>query len=229
VTKRPDHKRCDIIAMVESKEKPDGLNVVEKSLYAILSGKSLKGVSPDVVRAHEIFSREFKREIIEALLLVGAEPFEAEEILRIPTGVTEAYRALFFDPDVFEDDLDIIDYAKSIPHDTFGGELKQYAVDLGKECLKIRLARGSYSIDAGLVFDGVRSTAYMMTQLARINRADSSLANAALRWAQISLRAVPDEEQTDKSSIEKLQLALETRDDTTNAEKSGIPISEILH
>lgn len=229
MTNRPDHRRCAVAEAVEAKEKPTNLAGAERDLYAILSGKKADAVSDSVRRAYGIFSREFKRETLESLLLVGAGSSEVEQVLRVPEDVTEIYRKLFFDTTVFEDELDIIDYAKSIPAETFGGELKQFAVDLGKECLKIRLSRGSYSVDVMTVVDGVRSTAYMMTQLAKINQADSSLANAALRWAQVSLRAVPDEEKSEQAGIEKLKLALETTDETTNEEKSGIPKEKILH
>lgn len=229
MTKRPDHIRCAVLEAIERKVKPATLAGAERDLYAILSGKVTAKTSASVIRAHEIFSREFKRETLEALLLAGAGASEVEDVLRVPEDVTEVYRKLFFDTSVFEDELDIIDYAKSIPPDTFGGELKQFGVDLGKECLKVRLACGKYTVEPGIVLAGVRSTAYMMTQLAKINRADSSMANAALRWAQVSLRAVPEEEKAEQAGIEKLQLALETRDETTDAEKSGIPKDEILH
>lgn len=229
MTKRPDHRRCAVVEAVESKKKPTDLAGAERDFYALLSGKDTSKVSDSVRRAHEIFSREFKRETLEALLLVGAGAAEVDHVLRVPEDVTEVYRKLFFDTTVFEDELDIIDYAKSISAKTFGGELKQFAVDLGKECLKIRLSRGTYAVDTGTVIDGVRSTAYMMTQLVKINQADSSLANAALKWAQVSLRAVPDEEKSEQAGVEKLQLALETRDETTDEERSGIPKEKILH
>lgn len=227
MTKRPDHRRCAVVEAVEAKKKPGDMAGAERDLYALLSKKGV--VSDAVRRAHDIFTRTFKRETLESLLLAGASASEIEQALRVPEDVTEVYRRLFFDTTVFEDELDVIDYAKSISVDTFGGELKQFAVDLGKECLLIRLSRGNYAVGKTTVIDGVRSTAYMLTQLAKINGADSSLANAALRWAQVSLRAIPDEENAEQAGVEKLHMALETRDETTNEEKSGIPQEKILH
>lgn len=197
-----------------------------QELYDHLTGKD---VSFDVRRSYDIFLHEYKRETLESLLLVSASASEIEHVLRVPPGVTEAYKKLFFDTTVFEDELDVLDYAKNISVDTFGGELKQFAVDLGKECLKVRLSRGGYTVDPGTVLDGVRSTAYMLTQIAKINRADSSFANAALRWAQVSLRAVPENEETVEAGVEKLRMALETKDETTDEERSGISRESILH
>jgi len=59
---------------------------------------------------------------------------------------------------------------------------------------------------------------------------DSALANAALRWAQVALKAVENDDGIDESSaFERLKMTLQTREDATNEEQSGIPASEILH
>lgn len=222
---QPDHIYRAISAAVDKKARPKTKGV-QQDLYELLAtGKG----SATLQRCHDIYSHEFKRETLEALFLVGTTPEEIHAILKVPTAVSELYLQLFFDPTVFEDELDVIDYAKTTPATTFGGELKQFAVDLGKECLKTRLARGKYVVDPEVILDSVRSTAFMMTQVARINRADSSMSNAALRWAQVGLRAIPDDSGKDDSGVEKLQMALETFDDTTNEEKSGITRDKILH
>jgi len=222
---QPNHIYLTICGAVEKKTRPTSAGV-RRDLYDLLTTK--KGVAA-LQRSHDIHTHEFKRETLEALLLVSATPEEVFDILRVPVDVTKLYLQLFFDPTVFEDELDIIDYAKNISDKTFGGELKQFAVDLGKECLKTRLARGTYVVDAEIVLDSVRSTAFMMTQVARINRTDSSMSNAALRWAQVGLRAVPGDTAQDESGLDKLRIALETHDSTTNEEKSGISKEQILH
>lgn len=221
----PEYRYRAVLASVKKKSRPKKTGV-EQHLYDLLTKKDAVF---EVTRAYDIYAREFKRETLEALLLVGADASEVEHVLRVPPGVTEAYRTLFFDTDVFEDELDIIDYAKNFDAVTFGGELKHFAVDCGKECLKVRISRGNYVVDSGTVLDGVRSMAYLMTQLAKINRSNSNMANVALRWAQVSLRAVPEEKDDDEAGVEKLRVALETRDGTINEEKSGISKDTILH
>ena len=223
--KKPDHRYRGVENAVDQKIRPTKKGV-DQELYDLLIGRD---VSFEVTRSYDIYTHEYKRETLEALLLVGAEAAEVEHVLRVPPGVTETYKTLFFDVSVFEDELDVIDYAKSIDIKTFGGEVKQFAVDLGRECLKVRLSGGRYTVDPGTVLDGVRATAFMMTQIARINRVDSSFANSALRWAQVSLRAVPDKDEPEESGVEKLKMALETRDETVNEEMSGIPKETILH
>lgn len=225
VKRKPEHRYRGVQNAVDQKMRPTKKGV-DQELYDLLIGKD---VSYEVTRSYDIFVHEYKRETIEALLLAGADASEVEHVLRVPPGVTETYKTLFFDVAVFEDELDVIDYAKSIDIKKFGGELKQFAVDLGKECLKIRLSGGSYTVDPGTVLDGVRATAFMMTQIARINRVDSSFANSALRWAQVSLRALPEKDESEESGIERLKMALETRDETIDEEKSGIPKETILH
>jgi len=147
----------------------------------------------------------------------------------VPTEVSDAYSYFFFDADAFEDELDIISYAHEYKGSDFGAELKTYGVDLGKECLKVRLGRGTYNVHSIYVQDNIRSTAYMMAQLVRINRGDSSLANAALRWAQVGLRASEKDESDTDTGVEQLRIALESKDETTNEEKSGIERGKILH
>lgn len=191
---------------------------------------SKKTVQPDVFSAHDIYSHPFKREVMESFLLVGASPTEIEDVLKVPESITEIYAYLFFDPEVFENELDRISYAYTYTKDAYGQEMKKFAVDLGKEALKIRMARGTYSIPAADVQDGIRSTAYLMGQMVRVNPMDSRIAQASLKWAQLGLRAAAEEDvERDMGGIDKVRFELQTKDETTDEEKSGIEQDEILH
>jgi hypothetical protein len=223
--KFPDHKFHEVKRAAESEKPPTG--ELENGLYSLLLGK--KGTPARVVSAYDIFTHEFKREVMESFLLCGATPSEINEILGVSSDITEAYIGLFFDTSVFENQLDNLDYAYEYKTSTFGSTLKRFAVDLGKECLKVRMSHGTYVVDTGIVQKSVRSTAYLMAQLAHVNPADSSIANAALRWAQVGLKAVADDVKEESGGVADLQFALETRNETTDEEKSGIPVDEILH
>lgn len=210
--------------MLETKQgRPSSTH--EKALLALLKGKR---ASTDVSRTHDIYSREFKREEMESCLLAGLSPAEIETILEIPASVTEAYTHLFFDMSVFEDKLDRIDYAYSYQGE-YGRELKTLAVDLGKESMMIRASRGSHSIDPKEAQDSVRSTAYMMAQVAKMNAVTSEESKAALRWAQLCLRAAGELPEEETGTSEKIRLAVEGLDVTTNEKKSGISPDKILH
>ena len=210
--------------MIETKQgRPSGTQ--EKAMHAFLQGKR---ADADVSRAHDINSHEFKREEIESCLLAGLTPAEITKILEVPPSVTEVYMHYFFDVTVFEDKLDRIDYAYSYKGD-HGRELKKFAVDLGKECLKLRVSRGAHSIDPKEAQDAVRSTAYMMAQVAKINAITSEQSKAALRWAQLCLRAAGDPQEEEVGTSEAINLAVSNQDVTTNEKKSGISPSKILH
>lgn len=184
----------------------------------------------DVTSAFDIYSHSFKREVMESFLLVGATIAEVEDILKVPESVTEIYAYIFFDPEVFENELDRISYAYTYAKDAWGQELKKFSVDLGKESLKIKMSRGTYSIPASNVLDGIRSTAYMMGQMVHVNPMDSQAAQASLKWAQLGLRAASGEDLAqDMGGLDKVHIALEEKDETTNAEKSGIEQDKIIH
>lgn len=223
--KSPDHRLRDVKHAIETGEKPAGN--VEEELFNLLCKKTAE---PDVVSAHDIYASAYKREVMESFLLVGATATEVEDILKVPENITETYAHLFFDPDVFENELDRIDYAYSYNADAYGRNLKMFAVDLGKEALKIKMSRGTYSVNSTDVQNGIRSTAYLMGQMVRVNPMDSRIARESLRWAQLGLRAAT-EEDVDRATggIDKVTFALDAKDETTNAEDSGIDHDEILH
>lgn len=224
--KTPNHRYLGVKAAIDAKEAcPAGK--LEQALYLLLQGNECDGL---VERAYDVYTHEFKREVLESFLLVGTTPAEVFSIIRVPEAVTETYSYLFFDTSVFTDDLDVINYAYAYRASKFGRELKRFAVDLGRECLKIRISRGAYNISANVTQQGIRSTAFLMSQLVRVNQVDSGLANAALRWAQVGLRATEEGENKEADAVlEQLKMALETHEETTNLEQSGIPPEDILH
>lgn len=207
-----------------SGKKPNGR--VEEELFALLTGKK----APEAVeRAYDIFQHDYKREVMEAFLLVDTTPQEIENILKVPTAVTEIYAHLFFDANVFDDELDRLNYAHTYDKTQFGSKLKEFAIDLGKESLMVRMSRGSYAVPAVNVQDSIRSTAFLMAQLAKINPAKSATAKEALRWAQLALKASSEEETDARGSIDKVIMELETSDETVNPKESNIAPDEILH
>lgn len=224
-----DHRYQLVLESVKSKTAPTD-DLLARALYQHLVDADMAKAPFEVLRAHDIYSHEFKREMMEACLLVGVTADEIEELLKVPEAVTRAYAHLYFDTSVFADDLDLVDYAYEYKGSKFGAELKRYAVDLGKECLKIRVSRGNYVAPPAIVQDGIRTTAYIMAQLVKVNQADSSMANAALRWAQVGLKAAENvTERIDVDGQDNFRMALETKEESVDAQTSGIAPEEILH
>jgi len=209
---------------VASGTTPDGH--VEAQLFDLLSGKE----APEVVkRAHDIYTQEYKREVMESFLLVESTSAEVNAVLKVPEDVTDAYAYLFFDPVVFEDELDRLNYAHTYERTEFGTKLKKFATDMGKESLMVRMSRGSYAVPASCVQDSIRSTAFLMAQLAKVNPARSATAKEALRWAQLALKAATEDDTQDQGNVDRVVMELETTDETTDATSSGIAEEDILH
>lgn len=209
---------------VETGERPS--EKLELELYNLLQGNQ---ASVEVTKAYDIRAHTYKREVMESFLLVNASAEEVREILKIAPVITETYRHLFFDTDTFEDELDRIEYAHSYTGTDYGAELKKFAINLGKESLKIRLSRGGYTVSSAIVQGGIRATAYMIAQRANTCSLTSDEAKEALRWAQVALKASVEDEEREAAGIEEIGIALEVKDETTNAEKSGIDPTDIVH
>jgi len=221
---KPSHRLDAVRAAVDAQERP--AEKLETELYNLLQGNQ---ASVAVTRAHNIHAHTYKREVMESFLLVSVPAEEIENILGIPAEVTAAYQHLFFDPDVFEDELDRIEYAYSYTRNDYGAELKKFAVNLGRESLKIRLSRSSYTVSSATVQGEIRATAYMIAQRAKTCSPTSDEAKEALRWAQVALKASSEEEERDAAGVEEISMVLEARDETTNADKSGVDPKDIVH
>lgn len=203
---------------------------LEQELYKFLTTGN---ACAEVIRALDINRHSYKREVLEAFLLVDISPEEIYAILKVPLKVSHAYRHLFFDTSVFEDELDRIDYAHTYDKDPFGKALKEFGVDVGPESLKIRMARGTYYIKNADVHSGIRATAYLMGQMAKVNPLDSQVAKESLRWAQLGLKAATTDEESEQEQeargINQILVALQSKDETLSPETSGIEPEEILH
>lgn len=220
----PNHRFLFVEAAVSNGAEPRDTR--EAELRNLLRGET---VDAGVTRAYDIYTHTYKREILESFLLVGTDAREIDQILRITPAITEVYTHLFFDTTVFEDELDRIEYAHGYARNEFGSEMKKFAIELGRESLKVRVSRGTYVLPPTAVQNEIRSTAFILAQRAKINPIDSEVSKEAFRWAQLALKASIGIDTNDVHDIERLQIALDTRDETTNEERSGIEPATILH
>lgn len=221
----PDHRYQTVQKALKSNKAPKG--GVEAALFSLIQGKKS---SDEVVYAYDIYSSLFKREVIESFLLVEASPEEVFSILGVPENVTETYGHLFFDASVFKNELDRISYAYTYDRDVFGASMKKFAIDMGKESLKIKMGRGSYTVDPVHVQDGIRSTAYLMGQMIKANPMDSRMARESLNWAKLGLKAATSvEKEENVGDIDKVKIALEKRDETVGEKETGLKPDDIMH
>lgn len=188
--------------------------VEEQALVALLRGQECGADA--VRRALEIYTNEYQRETIESLLLAGCSADEVHLALKVPVEVTEVYRKLFFDNSVFEDDLDRMAYATEYKVSKHGNKLKRIAVEAGKDAILVRLSRGAYVVPVDRAHTSLRNLAFEIAQLARLNPADSALAQQAYKWAQMCLHAAENApDSADKSLIEDIQISIKTADRVT--------------
>jgi len=208
-----------------AREKSEGL--VDQSAIVEAARIRVKEIEAEALREAEKTRREADNYVIESLSRLE---MQLERSLNQARNGILALKNIALTPEVFEDELDKLDYSHTYDEDVYGKSLKQFAVDLGKESLKIKMSRGTYNINSAEVQDGIRSTAYLMGQMVRVNHMDSQIAREALRWAQLGLRAATEgDTKQDKADIDKMLFELEARDETVNADNSGIEQDEIIH
>jgi hypothetical protein len=80
--------------------------------------------------AFEINKNEYKKEILESLILGGASTTEIEITFGIDSRTIECYKEIFFDLTKVRSRLDILEYIEKYPT-PFGKELKHRAFSLG--------------------------------------------------------------------------------------------------
>jgi hypothetical protein len=206
---------------------------LEEGLAALLSDKPAPA---DVIYARDIYEDPYKSEVLEAFLLAEATPEQIADVVRVPAPVTVAYKHLFFDRNVFKDELDVESYVQGYPDDTkehkWGKELKSCALVLGLEYLTFRFSHKEAEIDLAGSLKNIVSGSYMLAKAARINPLDSNSSREARQWAATAMKAVeiyarvrPVMEDT----TDEFAVALESIERATNEAKSGIKRDEIVH
>jgi hypothetical protein len=207
----------------ENKSAP---NEVAQAFMDLAQNKTTLNVT--ATRAFAIYMNVYKKEILESCLLAECTGKEIEDTLGIPANVVELYKEYFFDTAQFEDRLDRIEYAHNYPCSEHGKKLKKIAVDMGKECILLKHAKGNFEISAEKALQSIRGMAYMLSQMARINPVDSNISKEAFRWAQLCLRSTDDKGPTKAEGVEQLKIELITKTTTTNGSESGIDPEDIL-
>jgi len=220
----PNH-RFDAVQTAVEKGSATPTEPLEKELFLTLKGK---GQDETVQKALDIYQDNYKREVIESFLLVDVSRGDIEKVLGVLPSVVDAFEHLFFDTVVFENRLDKFSYARSYDRNDYGHAMKNAAMDYGGESLKISMSAASSYVSPTAVQNEVRAVAYFMAQRAKTNSVDSNVARAALDWAKLALRAAEGAKEESTAGVEQISIALEIKNETTNAENSGIEPDDIL-
>jgi len=138
--------------------------------------------------AFRSYEDPLKREIIEALLLSGAEFSDVKEHLGIPEKSMEVYRELFFDTSLMLNRLDWLSYIEGYDNPA-GKELKIRALNLGPEFIYFKYANVVPKTESQrtLVKKMFMASAYRAME-ANYNSMNSNISRASLQWSQTMLK-----------------------------------------
>lgn len=215
-------------AVVEATEPPE--HVYERGLWNALRSEPVK--DPNVSWALEIFSTPFEREIFQAWLLARATEDDIEKWLRVPPEVTRVYTHLFFNVDIFRDELDLLSWVQEFEEErrgsAYGVKLLRDAVQSGMEKLCWIFGRNDYVVDPDRVKQRAMTDLYLRSLAGRGHGVTSREAAAALAHSNAALKAAQLVEQTSAPDAQAFLLKLRYREMTEPVTKTA-ETNEILH
>ena len=215
-------------AVVEATEPPE--HAYERGLWNALHSEPVE--DPSISWALEIFSVPFEREIFQAWLLSRASETDIERWLRIPPEVTRVYAHLYFNVEIFRDELDLLSWVQEFEAEkrgsAYGIQLLRDAVQSGMEKLCWVFGRNDYVVDPDRVKHRAMTDLYLRSLAGRGHSATSKEAAAALAHSNAALKAAQLVGQTTAPDAQAFLLKLMYRDETEPVTKAA-QNNEILH
>jgi hypothetical protein len=215
-------------AVVKATEPPE--HVYERGLWNTLHSQPVG--DPNIEWALEIFTVPFEREIFQAWLLARATEADIERWLRIPPEVTQVYAHLFFNVDIFRDELDLLSWVQEFEKDqrgsAYGTQLLRDAVQSGLEKLCWVFGRNDYVVDPDRVKQHAMTDLYLRSLAGRGHSATSKEAQAALAHSNAALKAAQIVGQTSAPDAQAFLLKLRYREMTTPVTETDAE-EKILH
>lgn len=212
----PRHRYDEVVEGIESGRPYDGEDSYQDALTRLFMNSP--DVPYEVKYAADIFSRDFKREGVEALLLAKADAKDIYDTVRVPVDVIMIYQHLFFDVDVFRDRFDRIAYAENYPERVLNGDaarLKKNAVYKGQAYLQILLSGGEYTVSPTQVAREAINQAYMIGMQGKEQPLGSKASEGSRRWISTALQSIgtlPDLREIDSANADnEIQTKLEVR------------------
>jgi hypothetical protein len=205
--------------------------VCERALWDVLHTATVSDAR--VTWALEIFAEPFEREIFQAWLLARASDQDIEKWLRVPPDVTQVYRYLFFDVDVFRDELDLLAWVREFETEkkgtAYGAQLLRDAVQGGVEKLCWIFGHNTFVIDAEIVKQRTMTDMYIRSLAGRGHGAASKEAQAALAHGNAALKAAQIVGHATPSDVQAFLLKLRYRELTEPVTAMVEKKEEILH
>jgi hypothetical protein len=176
-----------------------------------------------VARALEIYLSEPERETLTAWFIARASDAELAQHLRLSEEVTKPYRHLFFDVNVFRDELDVIRWVREYEKTgtDYGAKLVQNAQMFGVDYLAWLHSRGALTLDPDTVQRNIMADSYFRGRQSRNFPLGSKEATMALQFMGTAYKAAQTIGQTKGPDMKGLLIKLRYRDETQ-------PVTEVL-
>jgi hypothetical protein len=208
----PDHLYKKLAAEVKRTGVAPTDDPIRNAVGVIL----LRGLTaPDEVKyAFSIFKHTYKREVIEAFLITGADAVHINSVLSIPIDVIGIYTSIFFDLGCFRDRLDLEAYVREYPKghdDGYGHDLKVSALEKGRHWISSKFGRDLYQVPSAAALKETINQAYILSKEAGGVSLNSAEAKEARQWAGTlvsGIRALPEIEDAEAGARDALKFEL---------------------
>lgn len=186
-----------------------------------------------VTWAHDIYESMMQREIMQAWLISGATDKDVNNWLRVPEEVTQAYRHLFFDVDIFRDELDILawisEYEQEGHGTALGVQLLQTAYAEGVDKMAHLYGRGKAEVDPVKVQTVAMTEMYHRGRAHRGASLSSREASAAHNFMTSAVKIAQVLGNKTAPDLSGLRLKLRFNDQTEPVNDAAERGEEFLH
>lgn len=210
---KPDHIYDAIVSAVAADNVAPTTSTCANGVGEILLGNT-DAVPYEITYAFDTYLNPYKREVVEAFIIAGADAKHIHEVLRIPVEVMEVYLEVFFDVNVFRDRLDLESYVREYPRDHdegYGADLKLSALDKGLHWISVKFGRHEYDVPAAAALKETIGQAYYYAKEGHNAKLTSLEAREARQWASSltgNLKAKPDIIDTTANAQDALKFDL---------------------
>jgi hypothetical protein len=211
---KPDHLFDALVEEVHRTGTAPTDDPIRNAVGEMLLGNT--SAPEEVVYAFSIYHHPYKREVLEAFLITGADAEHVNAVLAIPIPVVEIYTSVFFDLESFRDRLDLEVYVREYPSDHddgFGHELKTDALENGRHWISAKFGREHYQVPSAAALKETINQAYIHSKRAINASLDSVESKEARQWSGTlmgSIRILPDIEDAEAGARDALKIELIT-------------------
>ncbi len=205
------------------------LNSIEADCWRAMRGAA---ASDAVIRALEIYLTPEENEVMRAWVFSRATDDDIEKWMRVPSPVTQAYRHLFMDLNVFRDELDVVSWVRSMENDEEISELglallRRCSMD-GVDYLKWMYGRGEYVVDPQRAAERITTDAFFRGIGHRGAPIDGKMMTAYRAFLQMAMQGAASLGKKGAPNLSQVLLKLKHREMTTPLGEAAAQ-GEILH